>query len=178
VSIFLSLCLILLGIAALIPYLLIHRLRRVQGELICGYFWWSESKREAFKLAVYRSLTPAGWDGTVDQVARIRNIDREEARRRMEEEFFRAEQRAGVRRANLRQAQRTAQKVLDLWAILLPTRIANEDLGDYLEDIHRLSAAGQSRWIIYLRCVVAVFWTGANTVGYFWKAIGKTKSTD
>jgi hypothetical protein len=65
--------------------------------------------------------------------------------------------------------------VLDLWAVLLPARIVNEDLGDYLEDIHRRIAAGQ-RWCVYLRIVAAIFWTGLNAIGYAMKLVGRRRA--
>lgn len=65
--------------------------------------------------------------------------------------------------------------LLDAWAAILPPRIVNEDLGDYLEDIHRRCAAGQ-RWCVYLRVAAAIFWTGLNAVGYAMKAVGKRRA--
>jgi hypothetical protein len=57
------------------------------------------------------------------------------------------------------------RSVLDVWSALLPARVAAEDLGDYLEDIHRRVAAGQ-RWLACFRLVVAVCWTTLNAIGY------------
>lgn len=71
-----------------------------------------------------------------------------------------------------RDSAKHVQRVLDLWAAVLPARIVNEDLGDYLEDIVRRRAAGQ-RWCVYLRVASAIFWTGLNAIGYAMKAVGK-----
>ena len=76
------------------------------------------------------------------------------------------------------QTKHRTDKVLQVWSAVLPARINNEDLGDYLEDIHQRIAAGQSRWIISLRIVAAVFWTATDTIRYFFKAIGRSKSTN
>jgi hypothetical protein len=73
-------------------------------------------------------------------------------------------------------SQRRAQNILDTWAIFLPARSVNEELGDYLEDINRRATAGQGRFKIYLRMLASMFWTGVNAVGYFLKAIGKRKA--
>jgi len=76
------------------------------------------------------------------------------------------------------QTRPRTEKLLQAWSALLPARINNEVLGDYLEDIHQRIAAGQSRWIISLRIVAAVFWTATDTIGYLLKAIGRSKSTN
>jgi hypothetical protein len=72
--------------------------------------------------------------------------------------------------------RQSIRQVLDLWAVFLPTRIASEDLGGYIEDINQRLAKGQ-RWLPIFRTAMAVFWTGANTVGYFYRAVGRQKST-
>jgi hypothetical protein len=68
-----------------------------------------------------------------------------------------------------------AANILDGWATILPARIVNEELGDYIEDIQRRAMAGQ-RVALYARMMAAIFWTGVNAVGYFVKQVGKTKS--
>jgi hypothetical protein len=65
-----------------------------------------------------------------------------------------------------------AHRALDRWAALLPQRVVNEDLGDYIEDINRRAAEGQ-RWLIWVRVVVAILTTAVNSVGYVRKALGK-----
>jgi hypothetical protein len=67
--------------------------------------------------------------------------------------------------------------IMTLWSAILPARINREELGDYMEEIVSLIAAGESRWIIYLRVATAIFWTGLNAVSYFLKQIRKKSST-
>jgi len=66
--------------------------------------------------------------------------------------------------------------VLDAWSAVLPIRIANEELGDCIEDIHRRAAIGQSAWRIYLRMVSGMFWTAINALGYLRKTLSGNKS--
>jgi len=61
--------------------------------------------------------------------------------------------------------KRSALCLLDAWAAILPIRIAKEDLGDYREDIERRADAGQ-RWLLWLRVITALVWTGINAVGF------------
>jgi hypothetical protein len=61
--------------------------------------------------------------------------------------------------------------VLDAWSAILPARIVKEEIGDYLEDIHRRAKEGQ-HWQIYLRVASAMFWTLINSIGYALKALG------
>ena len=71
--------------------------------------------------------------------------------------------------------RRGAARTLDVWAVLLPSRIVNEELGDYLEDIHRRCAEGQ-RWCVYVHVASAIFWTSLNAIGYAMKAVGKKRT--
>jgi hypothetical protein len=73
--------------------------------------------------------------------------------------------------------RRRSFRVLDVWSAILPSRIVNEDLGDYLEDIALRVAHGQ-RTLIYVRVGAAIFWTGVNAVGYVMKhVLGRPKAT-
>lgn len=65
--------------------------------------------------------------------------------------------------------------ILDTWGALLPARIANEDLGDFIEDIERRTKAGQ-RFTVWLRVAAAMFWTGVNALGYFYEKVGTKKA--
>src|SRR6266536_1382434 len=56
------------------------------------------------------------------------------------------------------QKKTRAAGVLDSWAALLPQRVVNEEIGDYLEDIRRRAAEGQ-RLNIGVRVISAIFWT-------------------
>jgi hypothetical protein len=76
-----------------------------------------------------------------------------------------------TRRRNLPNRERVCS-LLDCWSALLPTRIAQEDLGDFIEVIMRRIDAGQ-RWRVYLNVASAIFWTGLNAIGYAMKAVGK-----
>ena len=74
-----------------------------------------------------------------------------------------------------RRHHRTAHQLetaLAVWKTVLPARIANEDLGDYIEDIDRLIARKQNR-LAYLRLLAAIFWTGVNAIGYLRKKLRK-----
>ena len=51
-----------------------------------------------------------------------------------------------------------ARKALDLLEALVPRRIANEEIGDAQEYIHRMVAAHRPRWMIYLKVVTTYFW--------------------
>lgn len=61
-----------------------------------------------------------------------------------------------------------AVTLLDGWGAFLPARIAKEELGDYIEDIDRRAEAGQ-RWLVWVRVITAILWTGINTVGFVTK---------
>ncbi len=64
--------------------------------------------------------------------------------------------------------------MIDRWSVLLPERIANEEVGAGLEDINRRIDAG-GRW--RLRLVQVVFWTGLRALGYAMKMLGRRKTT-
>jgi len=51
-----------------------------------------------------------------------------------------------------------ASKALDLLEALVPRRIANEEIGDAQEYIHRMVAAHRPRWMIYLKVATTYFW--------------------
>ena len=57
--------------------------------------------------------------------------------------------------------------------MLLPLRIANEDLGDHLEKIQRMYMQGRPAWM-HVQIRMAMFWTGVSAVGYYRKNISKT----
>ena len=80
------------------------------------------------------------------------------------------------RRSASRTSTQSALQVLEVWAAVLPARIAKEDLGDYVENIHHGTQRGEPGWLIYVRCGAAIFWTGLNALSYALKAIGRQKS--
>jgi hypothetical protein len=51
-----------------------------------------------------------------------------------------------------------ASKALDLLEALVPRRIANEEIGDAQEYIHRMVKAHRPRWMIYLKVGTTYFW--------------------
>lgn len=85
-------------------------------------------------------------------------------------------QAAGVRRRLMREASKQitgppaqlcpeeqriidqASKALDLLEALVPRRIANEEIGDAQEYIHRMVAAHRPRWMVYLKVATTYFW--------------------
>jgi len=66
-------------------------------------------------------------------------------------------------RALNRAAARVAT-VFDLIELLVPRRIADEEIGDALELIGRLAAEGRPRWQIYLKAASATFFVLLNAV--------------
>jgi hypothetical protein len=64
------------------------------------------------------------------------------------------------------------RSVLDAWAVVLPQRIVDEDLGDYIEDINRRIQSGQ-RFLAWIRVIAAVAYTGVNTAGHVLQTLGK-----
>lgn len=78
---------------------------------------------------------------------------------------------------SIRRQQRAsrASAILEGWAAVLPARIVNEELGDYLEDIHRRVAAGQRSWVV-VRVMAAIFWTGVNAWRYLLDQLRRRKT--
>ena len=58
--------------------------------------------------------------------------------------------------------------VLELWGKLLPERIATEDLGGFIEDIHRSPTRGMNACGLYSKVVLAMVSTGLNSVREIW----------
>jgi hypothetical protein len=73
-------------------------------------------------------------------------------------------------------ATNRATSCLETVSLVLPSRVVNEEIGDWCERIDSLSAEGRA-WKIYATLVAALFWTFTNTVGYFVKAIGKRQAS-
>ena len=71
-----------------------------------------------------------------------------------------------------------AAAILDAWGELLPARITNEDLGDFIEDVRRRAETGQ-RLRVWLRVGTAMVWSGVNTIAYVVASVVSTlrKST-
>jgi hypothetical protein len=63
-----------------------------------------------------------------------------------------------------RNAVVTPEVILRSWSALLPARVLNEDLGDYVEQLVRARDAGRCV-LLYRIAALAVFFTGLNAVG-------------
>jgi hypothetical protein len=67
--------------------------------------------------------------------------------------------------------------LLDTWCKWLPSRIANEEVGDYHERI-KLLCRENRRWSVYRCFLSAVFWSGLNGLGYALRhALNQTRGT-
>jgi hypothetical protein len=101
----------------------------------------------------------------------LSKASQDERVRRFEEALHRQKRERTGRAAYIR-----AAGWLDNLALVLPTRIVNEDLGDVLEQINRRAMQGQSSFKIYLRTLSSMFWLIANAIGYLVRAVGARKS--
>lgn len=77
-----------------------------------------------------------------------------------------------TRPSNPRGHSPTQVKILELWSIILPIRIANEDLADFSESVVRHQRQGKTirAWAL---TVSAVFWTGLNAIGHAYSMFRK-----
>jgi hypothetical protein len=82
---------------------------------------------------------------------------------------------ATVREPSAVVVESKARGILDAWAAWLPIRIANEEIGDCLEDIARRTRAGQ-RWNVYVRVASCIFWSAVNALGYYYEKVGRKKA--
>jgi hypothetical protein len=69
-----------------------------------------------------------------------------------------------------------SMKILDAWSAVLPARVNNEELGDYIEDINRRAAEGQ-RHLVYVRLATAIFWTGVHALSDLLQSLSKRKAS-
>jgi hypothetical protein len=60
----------------------------------------------------------------------------------------------------------------DTISLFIPDRIADEDLGDAIEDIHRRLYAGQHPWRIYCKMASTAFWIAINSLREIIGALG------
>ena len=74
-----------------------------------------------------------------------------------------------------RRAERSSA-ILDAWGSVLPIRIAQEDLGGYVEDANRRALEGQ-RVRVWLRVASGILWTAVNAVGYLCSKLLKRRGT-
>ena len=66
-----------------------------------------------------------------------------------------------------------AAAILDVWGEILPARITNEDLGDFVEDVRRRAETGQ-RVRVWVGVGTAIIWSGVNTVAYLISTLRKS----
>ncbi|HYO71479.1 MAG TPA: hypothetical protein VEU33_35900 [Archangium sp.] len=59
---------------------------------------------------------------------------------------------------------RRVEGFLGLWGRWASSRVANEELGDALELIHKLAGVGVPAWMLYAQAGVSAFWALAHTV--------------
>ena len=58
---------------------------------------------------------------------------------------------------------RKAACALDFLSAIVPKRIANEEIGDALEQIHAMATARRPRWFIYVKVATTFFWVAVHT---------------
>ncbi|HEX5751272.1 MAG TPA: hypothetical protein VFZ09_33925 [Archangium sp.] len=58
---------------------------------------------------------------------------------------------------------RRVEGFLGLWGRWASARVANEELGDALELIHKLARAGVPAWMLYAQAGVSAFWALVHT---------------
>ena len=66
-----------------------------------------------------------------------------------------------------------AAAILDAWGEILPARITDEDLGDFVEDVRRRAQRGQ-RVRVWVRVGTAIIWSGVNAVAYVVASLRKS----
>lgn len=75
-----------------------------------------------------------------------------------------------------RRAFEKAERTLDSWAAILPIRIANEEIGDCIEDLRRREARGQTR-LLYLRVASAMVFTGLHAIADVFARVSGKRTT-
>ena len=68
------------------------------------------------------------------------------------------------RQAQKQQTLVRATRALEWVELLTPRQIADEQVGDALEVIHRLVAMGRPSWHIYLKVAATIFWVLYNAL--------------
>lgn len=70
-------------------------------------------------------------------------------------------------------------KVFSIAETLVPKRIANEQLGDALEQIHRYVAEGRPKWYAYIKAISSLFWLMIHAIGEISSSLqGKNKKAE
>lgn len=61
-------------------------------------------------------------------------------------------------------AAKRSYSLMEVASLFLPARVAEEELGDALEDVSRLIGQGHPAWRIYARTLSAIIWATWNTI--------------
>ncbi len=59
----------------------------------------------------------------------------------------------------------THARMFDVFSLILPTRLANEEIGDAMEDIERRIARGCPAWHVWVKIISTMFWALAHAAG-------------
>lgn len=70
---------------------------------------------------------------------------------------------------------RGAARALDFASAFLPTRLANEEFGDCLEDLHARAERGDHAFILYAKVVSTVAWTVLHAIQHGWRQVEQRK---
>jgi hypothetical protein len=66
--------------------------------------------------------------------------------------------------APVHEVVRRVEGFLGWWGRYASARVANEELGDALELLHKLAGAGVPAWMLYAQAGVSAFWALVHTV--------------
>jgi hypothetical protein len=78
-------------------------------------------------------------------------------------------------RANIEGRIITFSGWLDTFALFLPTRVANEEIGDALEDIKRRVVRGCPPWHVWAKVVSTIIWASLHAIATVWSPGGGKK---
>lgn len=76
-------------------------------------------------------------------------------------------------------AQRTmlhVDRTFRFVSLLVPKRLANEEIGDALEVITEHFKRSPKRWPVYLKLVTTIFWIAVNTIRYLLASLKGSKA--
>jgi hypothetical protein len=65
--------------------------------------------------------------------------------------------------------------ILGVFSPLLPTRLANEEIGDALEDIERRIARDCPSWHVWAKVVSTIIWASLHAIATVWSPGGEKK---
>ena len=68
-----------------------------------------------------------------------------------------------------------AARVLDIASAFLPTRLANEEFGDCLEDLHARAERGQHAFLLYAKVASTIVWTVLHAIHHGWRQVEQRK---